>query len=73
MRTQSPRGFPGALQCIRERTKDVLKILFNYSVIGCVNNSGRWIFHYKDDALEYMPSYPYYCVHYGFCSKLRIQ
>lgn len=52
---------------------DVLKVLFNYSVIGCVNNDGRWIFQYKDDALEYMPSYPYYCVHYGFCRKLRIK
>ena len=51
---------------------DVLKILFSYSVIGCVNSNGRWIFRYKDDTLEYMPSYPYYCVHYGFCRKLRI-
>ena len=51
---------------------DVLKIYFSYSVIGCVNSNGRWIFRYKDDTLEYMPSYPYYCVHYGFCRKLRI-
>ncbi|WP_270834673.1 P-loop ATPase, Sll1717 family [Faecalibacterium prausnitzii] len=51
---------------------DVIKILFNYSVIGCINESGRWIFKYKDDYFEYMASYPYYCVHYGFCRKLRI-
>ena len=52
---------------------DVLKILFNYSVVGCINDSGRWIFKYKDDYFEFMPSYLYYCVHYGFCRKLRIQ
>ena len=51
---------------------DVLKVLFNYSVVGCINDSGRWIFKYKDDYFEFMPSYPYYCVHYGFCRKLRI-
>lgn len=51
---------------------DIIKILFNYSVIGCINESGRWIFKYKDDYFEYMASYPYYCVHYGFCRKLRI-
>ncbi len=52
---------------------DVLKTLFDYSVVGCINESGRWIFKYKDDYFEFMPSYPYYCVHYGFCRKLRIQ
>lgn len=52
---------------------DIVKILFDYSVIGCINESGRWIFKYKDDYFEFMPSYPYYCVHYGFCRKLRIQ
>lgn len=52
---------------------DVVKTLFNYSVIGCINENGRWIFKYKDDYFEFMPSYPYYCVHYGFCRKLRIQ
>lgn len=52
---------------------DVLKILFNYSVVGCINEEGRWIFKYKDDDyLDFMESYPYYCVHYGFCRKLRI-
>lgn len=51
---------------------DVVKILFNYSVIGCINDEGRWIFKYKDDYFEFMPSYPYYCVHFGFCRKLRI-
>ena len=51
---------------------DVLKILFDYSVIGCINDRGRWIFKYKDDYFEFMPSYLYYCVHYGFCRKLRI-
>ena len=51
---------------------DVVKILFDYSVIGCINEEGRWIFKYKDDYFEFMPSYPYYCVHFGFCRKLRI-
>lgn len=51
---------------------DVIKTLFEYSVIGCINESGRWIFKYKDDYFEFMSSYPYYCVHYGFCRKLRI-
>lgn len=51
---------------------DVAKVLFDYSVIGCVTSEGRWIFKYKDDSLGFMPSYPYYCVHYGFCEKLRL-
>ena len=51
---------------------DVIKILFNYSVIGCINEKGRWIFKYKDEYFEFMTSYPDYCVHYGFCRKLRI-
>lgn len=51
---------------------DVAKVLFDYSVIGCVTSGGRWIFKYKDDSLGFMPSYPYYCVHYGFCEKLRL-
>ena len=52
---------------------DVLKILFSYSVIGCINEKGRWIFKYKDEGyFDYMESYSYYCVHYGFCRKLRI-
>ena len=53
-------------------TKDIVKILFDYSVIGCINDGGRWIFKYKDDYFEFMQSYPYYCVHLGFCRKLRI-
>lgn len=56
----------------KKTSLDVVKILFNYSVIGCVNNSGRWIFKYKDDDFDFLSSYPYYCVHYGFCRKLRI-
>lgn len=51
---------------------EVVKILFNYSVIGCINDEGRWIFKYKDDYFEFMPSYPYYCVHFGFSRKLRL-
>lgn len=61
--------------CIENKktSLDVLKILFNYSVIGCINEEGRWIFKYKDeDYFDFMESYPYYCVHYGFCRKLRI-
>lgn len=50
----------------------IINLLFNYSVIGQVNKKGHWIFKYKDNAIEYMSSYPYYCVHYGFCRKLRI-
>lgn len=50
----------------------IIKLLFNYSVIGQVNEKGHWIFKYKDNAIEYMSSYPYYCIHYGFCRKLRI-
>lgn len=53
-------------------SKDILEVLFDYSVIGCINKEGRWIFKYKDDHFEFMSSYPSYCVHYGFCRKLRI-
>lgn len=56
----------------KKEPMDVLRILFNYSVIGCINAEGRWIFKYKDDYFNFMSSYPSYCVHYGFCRKLRI-
>lgn len=56
----------------KKTSLDVVKTLFNYSVIGCVNDVGRWIFKYKDESFEFLSSYPYYCVHYGFCRKLRI-
>ena len=56
----------------KKNALDVLKILFNYSVVGCINEEGRWIFKYKDEDFDFMESYPYYCVHYGFCRKLRI-
>lgn len=56
----------------KKTSLDVVKTLFNYSVIGCINEAGRWIFKYKDDSFEFLSSYPYYCVHYGFCRKLRI-
>ena len=51
----------------------ILELLFDYSVIGCVDKNGRWIFKYKDNQFGFMPSYPFYAVHYGFCRKLRIK
>lgn len=57
----------------KKTSTDIMKILFEYSVIGCVNKSGRWIFKYKDGDLAYMESYPKYCVHYGFSQKLRVK
>ena len=66
---------PDIQKWCKDRSKtslDVMKILFDYSVIGCINEYGRWIFKYKDDHFMFMSSYPYYCVHYGFCRKLRI-
>lgn len=56
----------------KKSSTDIVKLLFDYSVIGCVNADGRWLFKYKDSQLEYAESYPYYCVHYGLCKKLRI-
>lgn len=63
------------LNWMQENKKDtsyIVQTLFNYSVIGCINDKGRWLFKYKDLDLELMPSYVYYCVHYGFSKKLRI-
>lgn len=56
----------------KKKPSYIIEILFDYSVIGCINEKGRWIFKYKENHFEYMESYPYYCVHYGFCKKLRI-
>lgn len=61
------------LESEKKDVSDITKILFDYSVIGCINTEGRWIFKYKDSYFEFMPTYLYYCIHYGFCKKLRIK
>ncbi len=54
--------------------KEIIDLLFDYSVIGCVDDTGHWIFKYKDEEyFERLESYSAYCVHYGFCAKLRIK
>ena len=60
------------LQEEKKTPLDIMKALFDYSVIGCVDKDGNWLFKYKDEMLEYMSSHPYYCVHYGFCDKLHL-
>ncbi len=57
----------------QKQPEDIINILFNYSVIGCINANGRWLFKYTDVDLEFMTTYPYYCVHFGLCKKLRIE
>ena len=65
---------PRIAKWLNDESKDprfITKLLFSYSVIGCVNNK-RWIFQYKDPNIEYMNSYETYCVHYGFSKALRL-
>jgi hypothetical protein len=50
---------------------DIIKILFDYSVIGNLDNGKRWVFKYKDPFYRYSENKEL-IVHFGFEKKLLI-
>lgn len=53
-------------------TIDILKILYDYSVIGNLDSGNRWLFKYKDDDMEFDQNKDI-IIHYGFHKKLRLK
>jgi hypothetical protein len=50
----------------------VASILFNFGVIGTIDENGTWLFKYKDGDLSWNPQAKA-IVHWGFHKKLRIR
>jgi len=55
-----------------ETPHTIIKTLFDFSVIGHLHRSGRWIFKYKDHDLDW-DSEAEVIVHFGFYKKLRLK
>ena len=51
--------------------EEILEILFNFSIIGNLDEKGRWLFKYKDHDLIFDPSMNI-IVHFGLKKKLRL-
>jgi hypothetical protein len=51
---------------------DILEILFNFGLIGNLNNSKKWFFKYKDHDLPFNYKHKM-IVHFGFTRKFRIK
>jgi hypothetical protein len=52
--------------------EDLLKILFDFGLIGTISPTGKWFFKYKDHNLPFNPKQQI-IVHYGFLKKFRIK
>jgi hypothetical protein len=50
---------------------DIIEELFNYSVVGNLDTTKRWLFKYKDDTLVFDKDKEI-IVHFGFKRKLRL-
>jgi hypothetical protein len=51
--------------------EDIMRALFDFGIIGNLDDGGRWLFKYKDDDLAWNANMKV-IVHYGFHRKLRI-
>ena len=50
---------------------DIISVLFDFSVIGNLDNTKRWVFKYKDPFYRYSQNHQL-IVHFGFHRKLLI-
>lgn len=55
-----------------KRPEDVATVLFDFSVIGNLDHTKRWLFKYKDPDFTWSPLMKI-ILHYGFHRKLRIR
>lgn len=60
------------LEQYKKTPVDILKILFDFGLIGNLNNSKRWFFKYKDHDLPFNHKQKM-IVHFGFTRKFRIR
>ena len=51
---------------------DIISVLFDFGVLGNLNEEGTWLFKYKDDDLAYNPNMTQ-IVHFGFHRKLKLK
>lgn len=49
----------------------ILEVLFDFSIIGNLDENNRWLFKYKDHDLTWSPSRRI-CIHFGLQRKLRL-
>lgn len=59
------------LQSSNKTATDIIEILFEFSVIGNLDDDNRWLFKYKDHDLVYSASRRL-TVHFGLSKKLRL-
>lgn len=52
--------------------EELLYTLFEFGILGNLNEKGMWLFKYKDDDLVYNPSLRL-IVHFGFSRKLKLK
>lgn len=52
-------------------TNDVMETLFDFGVIGNLDENGRWLFKYKDEDLSWNPKMKV-IVHFGLNKKLKL-
>lgn len=55
-----------------KESEEILRILFDYSVIGNYDTNGRWLFKYKDEDLTFVDT-KQIIVHFGFYKKLALK
>lgn len=56
----------------KKTPKDILECLFDFGLIGNLNNSNKWFFKYKDHDLPFNHKHKM-IVHFGFTRKFRIR
>lgn len=52
--------------------EEILRLLFDYSVVGNLDTNGRWLFKYKDEDLTFVNT-KQIIVHFGFYKKLALK
>lgn len=52
--------------------EDLINLMFDFGVLGNLNDKGTWLFKYKDDDLVYNSSLKL-IVHFGFSKKLKLK
>ncbi|WP_019272841.1 P-loop ATPase, Sll1717 family [Neisseria lactamica] len=55
-----------------KNTNDVIELLFDFGIVGNLDNKGRWLFKYKDEDLSWSEDMDL-IIHFGLHRKLRIK
>lgn len=55
-----------------KNTNDIIELLFDFGIVGNLDNKGRWLFKYKDEDLSWSEDMDL-IIHFGLHRKLRIK